>query len=341
LVLRWVAGELLASNYALGREAIIPSALVEAIDSLKGPVSVSDLRKRWSFHENVEDFVESLVNEGILTIVGSEADRHEQDIDAVWRWGQPTRWFHFSTQQQEFLGNPEAERVVLAERALDDPPPEAFLSRGSIDILLPREMPSLPGSLENVLENRRTCRQFARKNISLETLSCILYSVWGARKKIKDPPFGEFVLKSSPSGGARHPTEVYAIVRRTTDVEPGLYHYNVSRNGLTRIHNDVSEEVVSRLCRGQEWFKDASVLFLMTGVLPRIMWKYPIDHAYRVLQMDAGHLGQTFHLVCTALGLGPVTTAAIDFKMAETVLQIDGVREVVLYMGATGYPASQ
>lgn len=297
------------------------------------------LQGRWKFHENVKELVEQLVDGGILTIVGSEADCLEQDIESVWRWGQQTRWFHFSTQKQEFLGNPEAERMVLAQQALNDPVPAAFLFRGAIDISLPREKLNLPNSLEDVLERRRTNRRFEQRELTREMLSCILYWVWGAQKIIQDPPFGEYALKSSPSGGARHPTEVYTVVLRVTDVEPGLYHYNVFHHGLTSIQKDVSAELVSRLFRGQEWFSEASVLFIMTGVLPRIMWKYPIDHAYRVLHMDAGHLGQTFHLVCTALELGPVTTAALDYKLAESVLQIDGIKEVALYAGATGYPA--
>jgi nitroreductase len=50
----------------------------------------------------------------------------------------------------------------------------------------------------------------------------------------------------------------------------------------------------------------------MTAILERTMWKYALSHAYRVIFLDAGHLGQTFHLVCTKLGLAPFTTAATE-----------------------------
>ena len=61
------------------------------------------------------------------------------------------------------------------------------------------------------------------------------------------------------------------------------------------------------------------------------MWKYRDAHAYRVLHLDAGHLGQTFHLAATALGLAPFTTAATRNLMVEKALGLDGVSEIVLY----------
>jgi hypothetical protein len=55
--------------------------------------------------------------------------------------------------------------------------------------------------------------------------------------------------------------------------------------------------------------------------------------------LDAGHLGQTFHLVCTSLGLGPFTFAATRNPAVEQALGIDGVNEIVLYTAAVGVPA--
>lgn len=78
----------------------------------------------------------------------------------------------------------------------------------------------------------------------------------------------------------------------------------------------------------------------MTAVVGRSMWKYKQAQAYRVLQLDAGHLGQTFHLVCTALGLAPFTTAATDEPEIERELGIDGVNELAVYAAAFGMPRS-
>lgn len=78
----------------------------------------------------------------------------------------------------------------------------------------------------------------------------------------------------------------------------------------------------------------------MTAVVNRTMWKYKQTNAYRVIQLDAGHLGQTFHLVCTSLGLAPFTTAATQDIAIEQELGIDGVSEIPIYTAVTGVPAN-
>ena len=70
------------------------------------------------------------------------------------------------------------------------------------------------------------------------------------------------------------------------------------------------------------------------------MWKYEHAHALRVLLLDAGHLGQTFHLVCTALGLGPFTSAAFNALQVTEELGLDGIQEVAIYAAAVGWPKS-
>jgi nitroreductase len=55
-----------------------------------------------------------------------------------------------------------------------------------------------------------------------------------------------------------------------------------------------------------------------------------------VVLLDAGHLGQTFHLVCTALGLGPFTSSGLRESAIEDALGLDGITEVPIYAAATG-----
>ena len=94
---------------------------------------------------------------------------------------------------------------------------------------------------------------------------------------------------------------------------------------------------VVKLFSGQHWVGDAPVSFIFTGVLNRSMWKYDHSRAYKVLLLDTGHLGQTFHLVGTALGFGVFTTAALQDELIEKQLKIDGIEEIVLYGGCIGY----
>jgi nitroreductase len=91
----------------------------------------------------------------------------------------------------------------------------------------------------------------------------------------------------------------------------------------------------------QEFVADASAVFIMTAVFPRVLWKYRFARSYRVVLLDAGHLCQTFCLVATWLGLAPFCTAAIKDTLIEKDLGLDGIRESVLYMAAVGTQAGR
>jgi len=75
----------------------------------------------------------------------------------------------------------------------------------------------------------------------------------------------------------------------------------------------------------------------MTAVFSREQWKYPTARAYRVIQLDAGHLCQTFCLVATWLGLAPFCTAALADTRIEKTLGIDGISESVIYAAGVGH----
>ena len=80
----------------------------------------------------------------------------------------------------------------------------------------------------------------------------------------------------------------------------------------------------------------AAAVIVMTAVIARSMWKYPRSRAYRTMLADAGHLGQTFCLSATALGLAPFCTMAFREAEVERLLRIDGVTECAMYIVGVG-----
>ncbi|MGW3325689.1 hypothetical protein [Streptomyces virginiae] len=57
-------------------------------------------------------------------------------------------------------------------------------------------------------------------------------------------------------------------------------------------------------------------------------------------RLNAGHLGRTFALTATALGLGPFRTEAFDDTVVESRLGLDSATHSVLYALAAGHPHS-
>ena len=101
-------------------------------------------------------------------------------------------------------------------------------------------------------------------------------------------------LKTSPSGGARHATEVYVVAQNVEGLKPGIYHYAPARHGLTRIAKSRLESARASVRSRQRYFADAPVMVFFTSVFARILWRYPYARAYRAALIEAGHVCQSF-----------------------------------------------
>ena len=127
---------------------------------------------------------------------------------------------------------------------------------------------------------------------------------------------------------------------RVTGLDAGLYHYDTRGHALERISPDATARKARDYCAGQPYAARAAALFIMTAVFARTMWKYWHPRAYRVVLLDAGHLGQTFCLTATRMGLAPFSTAALKDTLIEQDLGIDGISESVIYVTGFGMPVS-
>ena len=340
LVAYWEEGEFLIENFLTCNRAAVSSEVVQLLDMLDDFMTQDQIYGAIPSNSKARAVLTELLDLGLVVAEKSSLDERETRLDKTWKWGLDAKYFHYSTQGVEFL-SPIAERSALAELAAREEAPSPYKELEGESFELERNWGDSSGDFWDVLRERRTIREFRREPIPLRTFSQVLLWTWGKSREHSDPDLGPYLLKTSPSGGARHPIEGYPLVLRFAGIVPGIYHYSVRTHSLRLLRRGEFEDLAVELCADQNWVRDAAAIFMMTAALDRIMWKYRHGHAYRVLQLDAGHLGQTFHLVCTKLGLAPFTTAACRLRRIEAELEIDGVREVAVYVAAAGIPQSE
>ena len=222
------------------------------------------------------------------------------------------------------------------------PPPAVFAEPDAEEVL---ELPLRRdwGPLADVLRERRTTRGFdAAATLPLEQLGLVLDAVFGCLATARIAEDLDVVRKSSPSGGALHPVEVYPLVLGVESLEPGLYHYRTRTHALALLEPldlDGARAFAAAATAGQAFFASAQVLFLLTARFYRSFWKYRgHERAYAVLLMDAAHLSQTLYLVCAATGLDAFVTAAIDRPAIEERLGVDHFGEGALAVAGCGIP---
>lgn len=327
----WDGREFVLENYLTGRQAGVSPPVLGVLNALTPYSPLTQVERALS---PVHGLLDKLLSADLLLREGSPEDDADRALTNSWPWGHDARFFHFSTQATSFQ-DPSSEVASLAALAAECPAPAPSRDYGDYPFGLPRPEPPAE-DLWGTLRSRRTRRNFSGRPLSLWQLSALLLWTWGCTDEVVDPVIGRYFLKTSPSGGARHPIEVYPLVLATDSLDPGFYHYCPRRHALSLLRSGSFPDLAVALCGDQSWVANAGSLFLMTAVLERSMWKYRSSHAYRVLLLDAGHLGQTFHLVCTALNLAPFTSAAMDGRAVEQELGVDGISEVALYVAAAG-----
>jgi SagB-type dehydrogenase family enzyme len=337
----WKNGGLILENYAT-RVAISADPLA---------LHVLNFFERWQRLEDLAKFLHEytppsvarglrqLAAHTMLVRERSPEAALDADIQRVWADWLPEGGFHFATKNAPYIDlrlDIEQRKQTLPDR----PQPPFFKTYPKARKVALPVCEGRTSEFEKVLLSRKTHRSFSKARLSIQHVSQLLSLVWGVQGRIHSPLFGRLAHKTSPSGGARHPGEVYLMAQRVEGLAQGIYHYDPVRHRLETIRTGSLRGKAWRYCVRQQHAQDAAALFLMTAVFPRTMWKYPASRAYRVVLLDAGHLCQTFCLVATWLGLAPFSTAALDDTRIEQDLGIDGIRESVLYAAGVGLPAA-
>ena len=268
------------------------------------------------------------------------------------RWegvGQAQKW---QNATYEALAAPFLLSRTDAERFLEryGEPPPAFHTldpdHASVSLPVPSSSP-----LFDLLSRRKTTRAFARDEpMTMRDFAAVLHRVYGCHgihRVFEGIEGGEDVIgikRTSPSGGGLHPIEVYPLVMNVRGIDPGVYHYAVGTHTLEPLETLDQEQaraLAVEWTAGQTYVGTAHALFVMTARFYRNFWKYrKHPHSYTVLLMDAAHLSQTLYLVCTELGLGAFTTAAINALDIEGRLGLDSVWEGAIAICGCGIPHS-
>ena len=337
LICYWLGRQLVFENYAAcTRVAAAPLTceLLHFFDQWRTAAAIA--RRFPQFNStSLARALANLIRVGFLD--RSRAPRNAKaEALSTWKaWSPAASFFHLSTKDAHTPIEPEDSVRWLRRRARTKPmPPPVKSYTKSKQILLPA--PEKVGELPRVLLERRTWRQFSRRPLELDKLATLLGLTFGVQSWVDLRGMGRVALKTSPSGGARHPIEGYVVALRVQGLDRGLYHYNAGNHRLELLKKGATAAKLSGYLNGQWWFGGAAAVVLMTAVFARPQWKYPASRAYRIVLIDAGHLCQTFCLVATWLGLAPFSTMALADSKIENDLQIDGVTESIIYTAGVG-----
>lgn len=336
IIAYWQQRELLIENYASRLRVAVSPTVIEILQFFDDWRPAEDLYRRMKFVNR------RLLERGLATLCKHALlERDDQPSSASTRamanwqaWNPAAGFFHFSTKDVEYEVTDSGRDVFFCRTPQDSVPTQIkrYLQARQYDLPLP----NIDGEFAKVLLTRRTWRRFSKRSIVFSDLGTLLGMTWGVQQWVCCKGFRPMPLKTSPSGGALHPIEVYVVARRVKGLPSGIYHYAADQHRLELLRQPVTTAQLERYLAGQRWFASAAMVTFMTAAFDRMQRKYSFARAYRAVLLEAGHLCQTFCLIATWLGLAPFCTLAFADSRIEADLGIDGVTESVIYAAGVG-----
>lgn len=336
IICYWEDGRLVFENYARHVRVAAAPLACEVLDFFDEWRSAGELSRRFPTPDAtpIAKALADLLDAGLL----ERSDEFDPRADAFASWSQWTpaaSFFHFSTKDAHGRMVPAATMRRLRRRARTVPMPPAT-KRYSNRPLVQLPPPDTAHELSRVLLERRTWRTFSRRPVSIDDVATLLGLTFGVQGWKHIRGIGPLAMKTSPSGGSRHPIEAYVFALRVDGLRRGVYHYDSAGHRLERLRSRTAPAEFVKCLNGQAWFSGAGLGVIMTAVFGRTQWKYQASRAYRAVLIEAGHVCQTFCLVATSLGLAPFCTMALAESTVERGLGIDGITESALYAAGVG-----
>jgi SagB-type dehydrogenase family enzyme len=181
-------------------------------------------------------------------------------------------------------------------------------------------LPSVPASgdvsLEQVLRERRSVREFIDHELDLETISKLLWSAQG----ITGEKYG---LRTAPSAGATYPLE---LLVQTSE---HLARYLPREHSLQVISDGDLRAQLAAASHGQACVEKAPALFIFAAEVSRTSGRYG-GRAERYVHIEVGCAAENLMLQAVAMGLGSVAVGAYDDKEVKAILDLPKEWDVFL-----------
>lgn len=187
-------------------------------------------------------------------------------------------------------------------------------------ISLPQLTNSNSRSLTDVINERRSCREFSEVPVTMEELSHLLWSAQGTT--------GVNNQRSAPSAGAQYPMELYLAAGNIEKLPVATYRYDSQNLNLHLVNEgDIRHTLFEASIDQQPWVAKAAVVFIFAGNFLAMRDHFhkqpPIGmRGDRYKYIETGAAAQNMHLQSTNLGLGMVLVGGFDDKKVQQALNL-------------------
>lgn len=307
---KWEIHDLLAK-----RKIRVNQTSISILMAFYGGASVSEVINQFNSEYGVGEtellnIIERMIQLGLLHV---NLDGFESINKMKERWrmkGWSTAFEHqLATYNYPYLDYQEdgvsSDRGLMRAYYSTEPDHSRFKVSASLNEITCAPINEVLGELSGTLELIES-QNIVRAPIDFEQCSAIMTGVFAAigwRGKGSEQ-VSPTARRTSPSGGARHPSEGYILNYSINDFKKGLYHFNVLRNKLVQISGLPTDFDLTQVFPALNISEISPQAIVLISTCPsRNMYRYREPRTLRTIYMDIGHLAATTELIANSLGL--------------------------------------
>lgn len=212
--------------------------------------------------------------------------------------------------------------------------------RGSHCLSLPKSV-ELHMNLGEVIRRRRSVRTYSGDAMPLAYLATIIRAACSITgRTAEEDSVSGYAFRSTPSGGALYPIDLYVAALHVEGLPRSLYVYDPCRDELWQTGDDgmVNALLEALALPGRVITeKQASAVCLLVGRPWRSMRKYG-DRGMRYVFLEAGAMAEHINMAAVALGLGSVDCGSFYDDEVHEALEVDGLYEALIHSVFLGTP---
>jgi len=316
--------------------------LVWALTALPESFTKDEAVAVWSREDKAVDFIEVMWEFSIgecLILAAGEADALEKRFE-LWKklkWAEAgiyhegTRDYPFVDMSHKGAFIADNERMKNYEQDWTAPDVyQEFAATSSVPLL------KIDETFEHYLKSRKQSPD------KLKDLSLLFDFCFGERLRL-DHAFDEqnflqleSLRKAIPSGGGRHPTELFlAVDDEQMGVAPGLYHYNVKNNKLDMLRGGAVLADIEKIVKLPA---DTRAVLFFSSFCERAMWRYRDPRSWRAFVIDIGHAEHMCAKVCDAIDYSLTCCHHFDADAAAKLIGTDPFRQPIMSIASLSRP---
>lgn len=299
-------------------------------------------------------FVDFLVKQSI--IVKSETSNEARRLLESWtsRGWRAAAIHHLSGYGAQFMPDEKGGadykdiyRGMLADTSLPQQPPavKSVLNGLVKSPIMMKDNVNCGVSAEEAFRTLKHIYAFDSHSVSLSEIHTIAKLAFSNQKHI-DTGLGSAVLRSYPSGGARHPLELYLFERGKLGSSSKLYYFHPDSCELHQLHEDSAiGEIVDKACFMKRGVRSADYCIFLSTRWLRHMWKYRYARSYKMVLLELGHAIQAINFAALSQGIQMYYCPSFNDSVVNHLCRLDDPYQesvsAVLAFGRNGLTVSQ